>query len=148
MDVRKTALNPEGIRIITRHALGVLREDVQAIGGVELGAVPLVGSMVFADSLNRPGFIVRKAPKEHGTKSRIENCPRPGTRVCIVEDVTTTGGSLLEAIVAAREAGLDVVQAITVVDRQEGVADLLASWTHPGEFQFDALMTRSSLIPK
>lgn len=146
VDVRKTALNPKGAIAIMKGVAYALRPGVTAIGGVELGAVPIVGTVLGYLS-HVSAFIVRKAAKEHGTRSKIENCPEPGTKVVIIEDVTTTGGSLVEAMNAARDAGLVVVQAITVVDREEGAAEFIAAagYTSP-EFLFTALVTRSDLL--
>ena len=148
VDVRKTALHPGGSLAIAQAVLTSLNPEVEAIGGVELGAVPIIGSVItFAlmapDPLPRPGFVVRKAAKGHGTQSKIENCPPAGTKVAIVEDVTTTGGSLEKAITAAQMAGLDVVQAITVVDRQEGAEEFLRAGGFTGTFT--ALVTRTNL---
>ena len=65
------------------------------------------------------GFYVRKEPKRHGMKSRIENPPEPGTKVVIVDDVVTSGGSLLRAVEEARAAGCEVVGVVALVDREE-----------------------------
>jgi orotate phosphoribosyltransferase len=151
VDVRMTALHDEGARVIALAVLDRLLPEVQAVGGVELGAVPIVGSVLavehYCDEITEreiPGFVVRKAPKGHGTARRIENCPPAGTKVAIIEDVTTTGGSLLAAIQAAQEAGLEVVQAITVVDRLEGARELLEARGYTGTFT--ALVSRKDLL--
>jgi orotate phosphoribosyltransferase len=73
-----------------------------------------------------PFLIVRKAAKEYGTSKRIEGVFEPGERVCVVEDVVTSGGALLESVEALRAAGLVVHTAVCVVDREEGGADALA----------------------
>jgi orotate phosphoribosyltransferase len=150
VDVRKTALHGIGARVIAKAILERLHPKVVALGGVELGAVPLVGSAIVlwqsntdADCEPLHGFVVRKAAKEHGTQQKIENCPPPGTQVCILEDVTTSGGSLEKAITAAQQAGLDVVQAITVVDRQEGAEEFLRAGGFIGSF--DAIVTKTNL---
>jgi orotate phosphoribosyltransferase len=69
---------------------------------------------------------VRKAAKDYGTANRLEGVFEPGERVCLVEDVVTTGGALIEALEAVREAGLECGIAVCVVDREEGGADALA----------------------
>jgi orotate phosphoribosyltransferase len=71
--------------------------------------------------------IVRKAAKDYGTANRLEGVFAPGQRVCVVEDVVTSGGALLDAVTALREAGLDVCAAICVVDREEGGAAAIAA---------------------
>ena len=82
----------------------------------------------FAASLESglPFVIVRKAAKEYGTSNRLEGVYAEGERVCVLEDVVTSGGALLEAVQALREAGLQVRTAVCVVDREEGGADELA----------------------
>ena len=103
-------------------ALEVLPERPGAVGGLTHGADPIVSSMVALSYVReRPieGFYVRKEEKRHGTQRRIENPPEPGTRVVIVDDVVTSGGSLLKAVEQARAAGCEVVAALALVDRQE-----------------------------
>lgn len=151
VDVRRAVLDPTGARVIANAVLAKLAGSVEAIGGVELGAVPMIGTILALDPLLRPGFVIRKAAKEHGTKSRIENCPRPGTRVAIIEDVATTAGSLISAIRAAQDDGLDVVQAVVVVDREEGADEAIRAAVTFGDlppgFLFTALVTRTNLLP-
>jgi orotate phosphoribosyltransferase len=86
-----------------------------------------------------PGFLVRKEAKGHGTGKLLEGQYRPGWKAVVVEDTVTTGGSLLKAIRAAEEAGLDVVGVLALVDREEGGAEALAAWP------FDALFRVSEL---
>jgi orotate phosphoribosyltransferase len=76
-----------------------------------------------------PFVIVRNTPKEYGTRNRIEGAYEDGERVCLIEDVVTSGGALLEAVSALRDAGLTVQTAICVVDREEGGAEALARET-------------------
>jgi orotate phosphoribosyltransferase len=94
------------------------------LAGPELGAVALAAAGSLASGL--PFLIVRKAAKDYGTSNRIEGAHAAGERVCLVEDVVTSGGALLEAVEALREANLRVGTAICVVDREEGGADALA----------------------
>lgn len=147
VDARQTSLHAEGARLIAELTLSQLKDDVVGIGGMTLGADPIAASVVALSSIhNRPihGFIIRKERKGHGAGGFVvglENLPR-GSKVCMVEDTTTTGGSLLKAIERAREAGLDVVQTITVVDRQEGAAEALAAHGHV----LEPLATRQELL--
>ena len=90
-----------------------------------LGAVPLAAAAALASGL--PFVIVRDAAKEYGTANRIEGVFEPGERVCLVEDVVTSGGAALQAVAALRDAGLIVERAICVVDREEGGLDALAA---------------------
>jgi orotate phosphoribosyltransferase len=94
------------------------------LAGPELGAVALAAAGSLASGL--PFLIVRKASKEYGTSNRVEGVYEEGECVCLVEDVVTSGGALLEAVDALREAKLTVRTAICVVDREEGGADALA----------------------
>jgi orotate phosphoribosyltransferase len=89
-----------------------------------LGGVVLAASASLVSGL--PFLMIRDAAKEYGTANRIEGPFEPGESVCLVEDVVTSGGALLEAVEAVREAGLVVRTAVCVVDREEGGADALA----------------------
>ena len=93
-------------------------------------AAPVLGGVVLAASASLvsglPFLMIRDAAKEYGTANRIEGPFESGESVCLVEDVVTSGGALLEAVEAAREAGLVVRTAVCVVDREEGGADALA----------------------
>ncbi|HEY3268850.1 MAG TPA: orotate phosphoribosyltransferase [Armatimonadota bacterium] len=127
---KMATLHPEGLSLAAELLLAALKPEVQAIGGLTMGADPVVGGVVAMSwGAGRPvsGFLVRKEPKGHGTQSLIEGPLEPGAKVCIVEDTTTTGGSLLKAVRAAREAGAEVVQVITLVDREEGGAEAVAA---------------------
>jgi orotate phosphoribosyltransferase len=121
-ETRPELLGPLGARI----AALVAEHEPQAVrlGGPELGAVALAASASLASGL--PFVIVRKQAKGYGTANRIEGVHEPGERICLVEDVVTSGGALLEAVEAVREAGLEVGTAVCVVDREEGGADELA----------------------
>jgi orotate phosphoribosyltransferase len=88
-----------------------------------------------------PYVIVRKEAKEYGTGNRIEGVYEPAAKVCVVEDVVTSGGALLSAVDALRGAGLNVCAAICVVDRQEGGGDAIAAADVP----FEALYTVADL---
>jgi orotate phosphoribosyltransferase len=104
---------------VREHEPGAAR-----LAGPELGAVALAAAGSLASGL--PFLIVRKAAKGYGTANRVEGPYEPGERACLVEDVVTSGGALLGAVEALREAGLVVQTAVCVVDREEGGADALA----------------------
>ena len=121
-ETRPDLLRPLGERIaaaVVEHA-----PDATRLAGPELGAVALVAAASLESGL--PFVIVRKAAKEYGTAKRIEGPFEEGECVCLVEDVVTSGGALLDSIEALREAGLVVNTAVCVVDREEGGADALA----------------------
>jgi orotate phosphoribosyltransferase len=148
VDARQTTLHAEGAALVARLVLARLRPDVVGVGGMTLGADPIACAAAAWSTavLGRPihAFLVRKEAKGHGTGNAVEGVANlgPGARVCVVEDTTTTGGSLLKAVDAARAAGLDVVQCITVVDRREGAAEALAA----RGLTLDALVTRADLV--
>jgi orotate phosphoribosyltransferase len=132
-DMKPTIFDPEGANLIADLILDALRPiAVDAIGGPALGAIPIVACVCQKSFPKRPlaGFFIRKEPKDHGTGRLVEGPARPedlaGRRAVLVEDVTTTGGSLLRALKAAREVGAIVENAITIVDREQGAGDNLA----------------------
>ncbi len=105
-------------------AVAEFEPDAVRLACPELGAVVLAAATSLASGL--PFVIVRSAAKEYGTAKRVEGAYHEGDCVCLVEDVVTSGGALLEATQALREAGLTVRTAVCVVDREEGGADTLA----------------------
>ena len=113
------ALGERIARLAAEHEPEAVR-----LAGPELGAVALAAAGSLASGL--PFLIVRKAAKAHGTSNRIEGLYQEGDCVCVVEDVVTSGGALVEAVEGLREANLTVRTAICVVDREEGGADALA----------------------
>ncbi len=99
--------------------------DFQAIGGMSIGADPVIGGVLAAAGARGRelvGFLVRKEPKGHGTQRYVEGPVQPGMKVVIVDDVVTTGGSSLLAIDRIQEFGCEVVQVVVIVDRMEGGA--------------------------
>jgi orotate phosphoribosyltransferase len=105
-------------------AVGDVDPDAVRLAGPALGAVALAAAAAMASGV--PFIIVRGETKGYGTANRIEGPYGPGDVVCLIEDVVTSGGALLEAVAALREAGLVVRHAVCVVDREEGGADALA----------------------
>lgn len=110
----------------SRIAATVAQAEPEAVrlAAPELGAVPLAAAASLASGL--PFVIVRSVAKEHGTANRLEGVFEAGERVCLVEDVVTSGGAAVEAVDALRDAGLECRAAVCVVDREEGGADALA----------------------
>lgn len=129
-DGKQVTLDPEGA-LLTAELLAdwLARDRPDALGGPALGACPIVSATgVVARQRDLPLklFYVRPQAKDHGTGRRIEGPPLPeGTRAILVEDTITTGGSLLEALHAAREAGLVVETVYCLLDREEGGAENL-----------------------
>lgn len=123
IDARQTTFDGEGAALVGRAVLAVLDARVDAVGGLTMGADPIaVATAVVASGSGRRlrAFSIRKAAKDHGTGGRLVGPVSSGDAVAILEDTTTTGGAMIEAIDVARAEGLDVVQAISVVDRSGG----------------------------
>lgn len=131
VDVRQTSLHPEGALLIARLLYpALLAAGVEAIGGLTLGADPIVGALtVWSELKGRglSGFLVRKEAKGHGASRRIEGPFHSGIAVAIVDDVITKGGSALQALEAARAEQGDVRLVACVVDRGEGGSEEFAA---------------------
>ncbi|MFQ5533835.1 MAG: orotate phosphoribosyltransferase [Sphingomonadales bacterium] len=133
--MKPTMMDPEGAYLIATLMLDALGDEaVDYVGGLEMGAVPIVSAISpVSHRFDRPlpAFFVRKKAKGHGARMLIEGIAPGqslnGKRVAMVEDVTTTGGSVLAAIETVREAGGKVVRVLTIVDRQEGAEAALAA---------------------
>jgi orotate phosphoribosyltransferase len=126
---KKITLSPRGAHHVAKMVLDELSgEKVDAIGGLVVGAA-LIASAVAAiadvEGRNLHTFIVREKPKEHGTERLIEGHLNKGWQVAVVDDVITTGTSVLKAIEAVEKADCKVVKVIAIVDRHEGGGDEL-----------------------
>ena len=143
LDAKQVVLDAHGSMLVGRAILERFRtlpRMPDAVGGMSIGADPITGAVVtMAGVAGIPlkGFLIRKEPKDHGTKRYVEGPVEPGQRVVIVEDVTTTGGSSLVAIDRAREFGLTVERVITVIDRLAGAEAAFAAQGIP----FESLVT-------
>jgi orotate phosphoribosyltransferase len=132
IDCRQVTLAAEGAFLTAKLILADLAEHhIQAIGGLTMGADPIVAAVAalsFADQQPVQAFIVRKEAKKHGRRRSIEGpALPPGARVAVVDDVATTGGSILKAIERVRdETDWQVARVLCLVDRQEGARELLA----------------------
>jgi orotate phosphoribosyltransferase len=124
---KKVTLAPEGAYWVAKAIFDRLTGlEIDAIGGLEMGAVPIAAAVAVVSYLEtRPiaAFIVRHSAKDHGTKSPVEGYLKSGDRVCVVDDVVTTGESVLKAVAAVKESGGQVVKIISIVDRHEGGSD-------------------------
>ena len=143
LDMKRTMFDPEGANLLAELLFDHLKqipERIDLVGGVAMGAVPLV-SAVTVLSGNKPkklpGFVVRKQVKDHGTKKVIETSEAlNGKNVVILEDVTTTGESAMYAVEAAQQAGATVVLVLSIVDREEGAAEFYKSKGIPFRWLF------------
>ena len=144
-NMKPTMLDPEGGHLIATLILDALEgSDVDLIGGLEMGAVPLAVAVAVSSQIKGwplRAFFVRKQAKEHGAKKLIEGLAPgesvKGKRIVVLEDVTTTGGSAMKAIEALKAEGAIIDRVITVVDRLEGAADTFKAAGVP----FSALLT-------
>jgi orotate phosphoribosyltransferase len=148
LDCRMTTLHPRGALLIARLILQKIRQlqiQADAIGGLTLGADPIVASVAVVSELEGAplrAFIVRKEAKSHGMQRLIEGWDGlPGSKVVIVDDVCTTGDSILTACDKAEQSGYIVAATFCVVDREEGGAQNIAR-----RYPFYPLFTASELL--
>ena len=148
LDCRMTTLHPRGALLIARLLLRRIRElnlTVDAIGGLTLGADPIAAAVAVVSELEgKPlhAFIARKEAKSHGMQRFIEGWDgSPGSRVVIVDDVCTTGDSILKACEKAEQAGYKVAATFCVVDREEGGGAAVSQ-----RYPFYSLLTAADLL--
>lgn len=127
VDVKQALCNPSVLRAIADDMAAITRREgpFDAVAGMELGAVPLATAVSLATDL--PLLMIRKGERAHGTGRRIEGPEAAGKHVFVVEDVTTSGGSTVEAVQVLRDAGATVTHASVVVDRESGGHEALAA---------------------
>jgi orotate phosphoribosyltransferase len=146
-DIKMTMLDPEGANLAADLILDrIANDEVDAIGGLELGACPIVSAIcirTYQIGRELKTFYVRKEQKGRGTARLIEGCELKETdKVIIVEDVATTGGSALNAIKTVRGVGCEVVKVFTIIDRLEGAKAMLEK----EGIQLESLFTRSDFL--
>lgn len=149
-DCKQTALHPLGGYLIGRLFLEIIQEqkmNIQGVGGMTLGADPLVSAVTVLSHLENfplPGFIIRKQAKGHGTNAFLEGMANfePGFKVCLLEDVVTTGGTLLTACERVRDAGLEIEGIICVLDREEGGRENISR----AGYDLISIFTRKELV--
>jgi len=142
-----TVAAPEAMPLIGAEFLRRIPREADAVGGLTLGADPIAYATAYRSAESGrglPAFIVRKESKNHGLKKCIEGCPIDGLRVVIVDDVVTTGGSTIEAIRKARDAGGQVIGVLVLVDRQQGGMAEIEKAVGP-EVPVEAIFTRADL---
>lgn len=150
IDGKQTTLDAEGGYLCGRLLFDIIRnhaEPIMGVGGMTLGADPLVTAVSLVSFLKKmpiPAFIVRKEAKGHGTGNYIEGKSNlvQGGMMALVEDVVTTGGTLLKVIQRVEQEGFRVGLVATIVDRQEGGAEALAAAGYP----LKAVFTREQLV--
>jgi orotate phosphoribosyltransferase len=148
LDLRQTLMRPRGVRLAGELVLERLLAGtgVEAVGGMAVGAVPLVSAVLAAAAARDPdtrlvGFFVRKEAKRHGLGRRIEGAFAAGQTVALLEDTVTTGASTLEALDAVLAEGAKVARVLCLVDRGEGAEKAFAE----RGLALEALFTRADL---
>lgn len=147
LDMKPTMFDPKGALALSNLVIERLKElKVDRVGGLEMGAVPLIANVAMLSAQlghPLPGFFVRKAVKDHGTKKLVEGSDDlSGKRVAILDDVTTSGASAMIAVNAAKEAGAEVVLVLSVVDRKEGAPEFYKN----ENIAFDSLFTKDDFL--
>jgi orotate phosphoribosyltransferase len=134
LNLKPTMMDPRGARLCAEAFLARVPPGTDYVGGLEMGAVPVIAALAaVSDIAGAPvrTFFVRKSAKDHGTREVVEGLKGDeslaGKRCLMVDDVATTGGSVLKAIEAARAAGAIVEDALVIVDRQKGGTENLAA---------------------
>lgn len=136
IDVRRVSLTSQGLYLISHLMWNIIKkENISAVGGLTLGADPIVSGICVAswkDKKELKGFIIRKEPKKHGRQRLIEGKELgKGERVVIVDDVATSGGSLIKSIEILKSARVKIIKAVAVVDREEGAEENLSKLDCP-----------------
>ena len=140
IDMKKTMFDPEGAALLSDLLFDMIKDDeVEYIGGLETGAIPIVSLLCLRSWPEKPlkGFFVRKEVKGHGTDQRLDGLLEQGSKVILFEDVTTTGGSVMQAVDQVRRLQCPVTKVVSIVDRLEGAAD---NFRKAG-IEFEALFT-------
>src|SRR4028118_1443104 len=131
INCKPVTLHAEGALATGRLLLSMLSSDVEAVGGLTLGADPIVTAVSVVSALEGrsiPALIVRKETKGHGTMAYIEGPQLPeGTNVAVLEDVVTTGKSAMQAVERLRGAGYQVDRVLSLIDREQGGAEFYRS---------------------
>jgi orotate phosphoribosyltransferase len=141
VDIKRASTNPEILEQIAR-VMKPYTKEYDCLAAMELGAVPIAVAVSLAS--NKPYVIVRKGEREHGTLKKIEGPSVNKKRILIVEDVTTTGGTIVTTANRLRADGAVVSEALVVVDREEGASERLAE----AEIKLIPMVSISELMKK
>jgi len=126
-DCKLVTQDPEGISIIAEIVFEHVEDyKLDGIGGIEIGSIPIcsaVAQLSFLRGKPIPAFVVRHVRKEHGTKNKVDGELKSGSKVVIVDDVTTEGNSMEEAVGEVQKINCEIVELITMVDREKGARE-------------------------
>ncbi len=125
LNIKKIITRPQGLSLVSKLIQGLYTKDVDMVAGPELGAVPIVTSVAMRSNL--PYAMIRKGERSHGTQQRVEGEMGKGNRVLLIDDVATSGGSLVGCVETIQATGAKVLRVTCVVDRKEGASELLRS---------------------
>jgi orotate phosphoribosyltransferase len=141
IDIKKASTNPKILKIIAKEMKKYCK-GFDLVAGMEMGAIPLIVALSLETEI--PYVIIRKTKKEHGTSKQIEGANVKDKKVLLIEDVTTSGGSVLKSIQIIRENKGVVDTVLTVVDRESGTKEKLKN----AKVKFIPLLTKSDIIKK
>jgi orotate phosphoribosyltransferase len=147
IDCKLTTLDPEGAVLVGHSVLDALEAagiHADAIGGPPIGAHPIVTAVAAVSHLRGkplPAFLIRKEAKSHGLEKQIEGPVKAGARVVIIDDVCTSGGSTIQALDAVKNAGLQIVAVMSLVDREQGGSEKLRQ-----QYNFLSLFTAREIL--
>jgi orotate phosphoribosyltransferase len=151
IDCKRVTLSSQGAYLTAKLMLQMIGDNVSAVGGLTLGADPIVASIAVLSHIqgkNLPGLIIRKEPKKHGTMSFIEGPVIPkGASIAVVDDVVTSGASLLRSIERLSAEGYNPVIALAILDRLEGGREAIesAGYELKSIFTIDDLLIKKQL---
>ena len=141
IDIKKASTDPKTLQIIAQE-LSKYTKGYDLLAGMELGAVPLVVALSLETNL--PYVMIRKEKRGHGTSKQIEGCDVKNKKVLVIEDVTTSGGSVVKTIQVLRENNAEVDKVLVVVDRESGAKEKLQKLN----VTFVSLLSVSEIIKK
>lgn len=142
VDIKKASTNPNVLKTIARFMEPIVKDNYDIIAGMELGAVPLIVALSL--ETNIPFAIVRKQKRDHGTGKQIEGTSVADKKVLIVEDVTTSGGSVVNTIQVLRQNKAKIDTVVTVVDRESGAREKIENQ----DLRFHPLVTVHDILEK
>jgi orotate phosphoribosyltransferase len=148
VDAREVVLDPEGAYLTGRLMLDMINPAAVAVAGMTLGADPIVTAISVVGHIegrDLTALIIRKEPKKHGTQKFVEGPALPeGSKVAVVDDVVTTGSSLLKSIERLRAEGYEPIQVVSILDREEGGSGRLKE----AGYRLESIFTRADLMVK
>jgi len=148
INCKPVTLSPRGMFLAGHLVFDTIEDfDAEGVGGLTFGADPIAVATAFASGLKgKPvnAFSIRKTMKDHGIIRWIEGDLTQGSRVVIIDDVATTGGSTIKAIERARSEGMDVIKAVILVDRQEGGVESIREHVE----DVTSIVTRDDLLER